>query len=256
MTGAAALRAPADLDDLHRRYLRTRDPGLSRAIVEAHAGLAHRLAGRFANRGESADDLTQIALLGLFKAIEGFDPDRGLRFSTYATPTILGELKRHFRDRGWAVRPPRRVHDLYLNVQNAIDELRQEAGRSPTVPEIATRVHADVGDVLEAIEAGGLRRSSSLDAPLTPDDPRSLVNSLATEDDSLGDVDRRLTLAVIVRRLPDLEQEIVRLRFVDGLTQLEIAQRVGRSQMQISRLLARSLDRLRGWVSEGPVPPT
>jgi len=241
-----------DLVNLHRTYLDKRDPAIGRQLVEAHSGLAHRLAARFSNRGESPDDLTQVAMLGLVKAIDGFDPDRGLRFSTYATPTILGELKRHFRDRGWAVRLPRRVHDLYLTVQHAIDDLAQELGRSPSLPEIAERVCASVDDVIEAIEAGGLRRSASIDARLGPDDERSLSSSLGEEDARLAGVDRNLTLAAVVRRLPDVEQEVVRLRFVEGLTQLEIAQRVGRSQMQVSRLLARSLERLRGWVSEAP----
>jgi len=238
--------------ELHRIYWQTRDPAVACQLVEAHSGLAHRLAGRFANRGEAPDDLGQVAMLGLVKAIEGFDPDRGLRFSTYATPTILGELKRHFRDRGWAVRLPRRVHDLYLNAQHAIDELAQELKRSPTLEEIADRVCASVEDVVEAIEAGGLRRSASIDARVGPDDERSLASSLGEEDADLAGVERNLTLAAVVRHLLDLEQEIVRLRFVEGLTQLEIAERTGRSQMQISRLLARSLDRLRGWVSEGP----
>jgi RNA polymerase sigma-B factor len=241
-----------DIGALHREYLRTRDPALARELVDAHSGLAHRLAARFANRGEAPDDLTQVALLGLVKAIDGFDPERGLRFSTYATPTILGELKRHFRDRGWAVRLPRRVHDLYLNVQHAIDDLSQELWRSPTLEEIAERVDGSVDDVIEAIEAGGLRRSASIDARLGPDDERSLSSSLGQDDPELAGIEHTLTLAAVVRRLPEVEQEIVRLRFVEGLTQMEIAQRVGRSQMQISRLLARSLERLRGWVTEGP----
>src|SRR5438477_1421356 len=236
--------------DLHREYLRTRDPDLCRQVVDAHTGLAHRLAGRFANRGESPDDLTQVAMLGLVKAVQGFDPDRGLRFSTYATPTILGELKRHFRDRGWAVRLPRRVHDLYLVVQGAVDELAQEHSRSPTIPEIAEHVGAEEEDVIEAIDAGGLRRSTSLDVPAGPADGRSLANSIGDDDDGLVDVERRLTLDALLERLPEPEREIVRLRFVDGLTQLEIARRVGRSQMQISRLLARSLGRLRAWVAD------
>jgi RNA polymerase sigma-B factor len=240
------------MDDLHRAYVRTGDPAIARQLIEAHTGLAHRLAGRFANRGEANDDLVQVAMLGLLKSIEGFDPDRGLRFSTYATPTILGELKRHFRDRGWAVRLPRRIHDLYLNVQHSIDELAQELHRSPTIEEIANRVSAPTDDVIEAIEAGGLRRSASIDARLAPDDERSLAASLGHNDPDLDGVERNVTLAAVVRRLPEIEQEIVRLRFVEGLTQLEIAERIGRSQMQISRLLARSLDRLRGWVSEGP----
>src|SRR5947209_16854508 len=238
--------SPSDLGELHREYLRTRDPELARQLVDAHSGLAHRLASRFANRGEAPEDLTQVAMLGLVKAIDGFDPDRGLRFSTYATPTILGELKRHFRDRGWAVRLPRRVHDLYLNVQHAIDDLAQELRRSPTLHEIAERVGVSIEDVIEATEAGGLRRSASIDARVGPDDERSLAASLGEEDPQLACVERNLTLAAVVRRLPEVEQEIVRLRFVEGLTQLEIADRVGRSQMQISRLLARSLDRLRG----------
>jgi len=246
--------APTSPDEIHREYLRTGDPELCRRVVDAHVGLAHRLAARFANRGEAPEDLDQVALLGLVKAVRGFDPDRGLRFSTYATPTILGELKRHFRDRGWAVRPPRRVHDLYLVVQGAVDELAQELGRSPTIPEIAERVGTHEEAVLEAIEAGGLRRSPSLDMRLGPDDERSLANTLGEEDGHLADVERNLTLSALVHRLPELEQEIVRLRFVDGLTQLEIARKVGRSQMQISRLLARSLERLRGWVGESPRP--
>jgi RNA polymerase sigma-B factor len=232
--------------------MRTRNPAIAHHLVEAHSGLAYRLAGRFSNRGEPAEDLTQVAMLGLVKAIDGFDPDRGLRFSTYATPTILGELKRHFRDRGWAVRPPRRVHDLFLNVQHAVDDLAQELRRSPTIPEIAERVCASVDDVVEAIDARALRRSASLDARIGPNDDRSLASSVGGDDPELAGVDRGLTLAAVVNRLPEAEQEIVRLRFVDGLTQLEIAQRVGRSQMQISRLLARSLERLRGWVTEGP----
>ena len=242
--------SPDTRGDLHREYLETRDPALARRLVEAHSGLAHRLAGRFANRGEAPEDLVQVAMLGLVKAIDGFDPDRGLRFSTYATPTILGELKRHFRDRGWAVRLPRRVHDLYLNVQHAIDDLAQELQRSPTLQEVAERVCVSVEDVVEAIEAGGLRRSASIDARLGPEDDRSLASSIGDEDPALAGVDRNLTLAAVVQRLPKIEQEILRLRFVEGLTQLEIAQHVGRSQMQISRLLARTLDRLRGWVAE------
>src|SRR2546421_4282742 len=186
-----------DVAALHRAYLKTRDPVLANRLVEFHCGLAHRLASRFANRGEAPEDLTQVAMLGLVKAIDGFDPDRGLRFSTYATPTILGELKRHFRDRGWAVRLPRRVHDLYLNVQHAIDDLAQELHRSPTLPEIAERVGASVESVVEAIEAGGLRRYASIDARVGPDDERSLASSLGEVDPDLVSVERDLTLAAV-----------------------------------------------------------
>jgi len=253
---ADVLQAPDTLPQLHRNYWESPTDELFQQIVEAHTGLAYRLAQRFSNRGEPVEDLLQVALLGLVKAVQGFDPDRGLRFSTYATPTIVGELKRYFRDRGWAIRLPRRVHDMYLNVQHAVDDLAQEMGHSPTVRQVADRVGATEEEVLEAIEAGGLRRSASLEAQLTPDDPRSLVNLVGDEDRRFDDIDRGLTLAVVVRRLPELEQEIVRLRFADGLTQQEIAKRIGRSQMQVSRLLARSLERLRLWISEGPLPPT
>ena len=257
LTAAAdQLQAPEALRQLHREYWKSPNDDLLQQIVKAHIGLAYRLAQRFSNRGEPVDDLLQVALLGLGKAVQGFDPDRGLRFSTYATPTIIGELKRHFRDRGWAIRLPRRVHDMYLNVQHAVDDLSQETGQSPTVLEVADRVGASQEAVLEAMEAGGLRRSASLEAQLTPDDPRSLVNLVGDEDRRFDDIDRGLTLAGVVRRLPEVEQEIVRMRFAEGLTQQEIAKRIGLSQMQVSRLLARSLERLRAWISEGPLPPT
>jgi RNA polymerase sigma-B factor len=254
VTSATLTRNPDDVRQLHLEYSQSQDAELCRQIVEAHTGLAHRLAQRFSNRGEHADDLLQVAMLGLVKAVQGFEPDRGLRFSTYATPTIIGELKRYFRDRGWAVRLPRRVHDMYLDVQRAVDELSQEMGRSPTVAQVADRVGAGEEAVLEAMEAGGLRRSASLETKLSPDDSRSLENVLGDDDRRFDDVDRSLTLAVLLARLPELEQEIVRLRFGDGLTQLEISERVGRSQMQVSRLLARSLERLRGWMTEGALP--
>jgi len=253
---AAVPQTPEVIRDLHRLYHESPNEDLCRQLVEAHTGLAYRLTQRFANRGEPADDLMQVALLGLVKAVQGFEPDRGLRFSTYATPTIIGELKRYFRDRGWAVRLPRRVHDLYLDVQHAVDDLSQEMGRSPTVSQVAERVGATEEAVIEAMEAGGLRRSTSLEAQLSPDDRRSLANVVGDVDRRFEDVDRGLTLAVVVRRLPEVEQEIVRLRFVEGLTQQEIARRVGRSQMQVSRMLSRSLERLRAWISEGPLPPT
>src|SRR5438270_22051 len=164
-----------ELTALHREYMETRDPELQRRLLDVHSGLAYRVATRFANRGEAMDDLCQVAFLGLVKAINGFDPDRGLRFSTYAMPTILGELKRYFRDRGWAVRLPRRIHDLYLNVQGAVDELTQELGRSPTITDIGERVGVSEEDVVAALEAGGLRRSSSLEATLNAEDSRSLA---------------------------------------------------------------------------------
>src|ERR1700730_3118736 len=150
-----------------REHFETRNPETRNEVLAAYQGLAYSLAARFGQRGEELDDLNQVALIGLLKAIERFDPDRGTELTTFATATIMGELKRHLRDRGWSVRLPRRVHDLHLRSQQAIDELAQELGRSPTMIEISRRVGESVEDVLEAIEAGGLRHSTSLESPVT-----------------------------------------------------------------------------------------
>jgi RNA polymerase sigma-B factor len=215
-------------------------------LVEEHAPLAQFLARRFANRGEPIDDLVQVALVGLLKAVERFDPGRGLQFSTFATPTILGELKRHFRDRGWAVRVPRRVQELHLQLGRIVANLGQEQGRSPTPREVAQRAGVSEEEVLEAMEAGSLYRLVSLDGPATRDDEASeLVAGLGDEDPEFEQIERRAELDVMLGVLPDRERRIVELRFFDGLTQSEIAERVGVSQMHVSRLLARSLEMLR-----------
>ena len=146
-------------------YSQTRDLGLRDEIVEEAQGLAYSLAGRFVGRGEDRDDLNQVALLGLTRAIDRFDPERGIELTTFASVTILGDLKRHFRDHAWTVRPPRRVHDLYLRVQRTLEELTQRLGRSPTMAEMAAALGVTVEDVLEATEAGGLRHLPSIDAP-------------------------------------------------------------------------------------------
>jgi RNA polymerase sigma-B factor len=155
-------------DEIRRtiqQYFETRQPGDRDRVVAAYQGLAYSLAGRFAQRGEELDDLNQVALIGLLKAIDRFDPNRGAELTTFATATILGELKRHLRDRGWSVRLPRRIHDLHLRAQQSIDELTQELGRSPTLDEIGQRLEAAVEDVVEALDAGGLRHNASLEAP-------------------------------------------------------------------------------------------
>ena len=161
-------------DDLRRKFeqfAQSRDPALRNELVTAHLGLAEYLARRFDNRGEPVDDLVQVASVGLVKAVDRFDPERGLEFSTYATPTIVGELKRHFRDKGWAVRVPRRVQELHLRLSPVVAGLGQELGRSPTIAEIARHAGASEEEVLEAIEAGHAYRTTSLDAPVKGDDP-------------------------------------------------------------------------------------
>jgi RNA polymerase sigma-B factor len=239
-----------DKDALMRtfeEFARTRDPATRDRLIEAHLGLAEYLARRFTNRGEPLDDLVQVASLGLVKAVERFDPSRGLEFTTFATPTILGELKRHFRDKGWAVRVPRRVQELHLRISRVIDDLSTELGRSPTVPEIAQRAGTTEDEVIEAIDAGSAYRSASLDAGRGDDDESpSLLGQLGATDPELAGAERRAALEPLISSLPEREQVMLYLRFYEGLTQSEIAKKLGISQMHVSRLLSRSLQELRG----------
>jgi len=235
-------------EELRRKfhtYAVTRDRSLRDDLVTAHMGLAEYLARRFTNRGEPLDDLVQVAALGLLKAVDRFDPDRGLEFSTYATPTIVGELKRHFRDKGWAVRVPRRVQELHLRLGSVVSILSQELGRSPTIGEIAHAAAVSEEEVLEAIEAGHAYRFTSLDAPSGNDDEMSLSTELGAEDQGLIDSEHRVTLSPLIAQFPPRERTILHLRFFEGLTQSEIAARLGISQMHVSRLLARALAQLR-----------
>jgi RNA polymerase sigma-B factor len=229
-------------------YARTGDQELRDEIVASQVGLAEYLARRFKNRGEPIEDLIQVALLGLLKAVERFDPGRGLEFSTFATPTIVGELKRHFRDKGWAVRVPRRVQELHLRMGTVVNSLSQELGRSPTIPEIAQRAEVSIDEVLEAMEAGRAYRFSSIDAPAGDDDDRAqspAAAQLGEADSGLEEVEQRMLLSPLIASLPKREQMIIHLRFFRGMTQSEIASRLGISQMHVSRLLARSLAQLR-----------
>ncbi|HMK96934.1 MAG TPA: SigB/SigF/SigG family RNA polymerase sigma factor [Acidimicrobiales bacterium] len=224
-------------------FAQERDAALREQLVGAHLGLAEYLARRFANRGEALDDLVQVASLGLIKAVDRFDPGRGVEFSTYATHTIVGELKRHFRDKGWAVRAPRRMQELYLRLGKVVASLGQELGRSPTIGELAAEVKVSEEEVLEALEAGQAYRSTSLDAPSDEGEP--LATRIGEEDPSLENAESRATLSPLLAQLPERERLILGLRFFDGLTQSEIASRLGISQMHVSRLLARSVAQLR-----------
>ena len=216
-------------------------------LVERHRGLAVSLAARFAGRGEDMDDLIQVALMALTNAVDRYDPERGTALTTFATATILGELKRHFRDRSWAVRPPRRIHELYLRVQPAIDELHQELGRSPTIAEVAARTGTTEELVVEALEAGSARSAASLDAVGGDGDSySSLAAHLGRLDTAMVDIENRMAVAPLLERLSPRERQIVVFRFFDGMSQSEIATRVGLSQMHVSRLLTRALEKLRG----------
>jgi RNA polymerase sigma-B factor len=221
-------------------------------LVISHLGLAHQLARRFSNRGEAHDDLVQVASLALVRAAERFDPERGVMFSTFAAASMIGELKRHFRDRGWAVRAPRRIQELVLEIGTCVERLNQELGRAPTVAELARAIGAPEVDVLEALEAGQSYRASSLDA--RTGDGQSMAESLGTEDSGFIQVENTSALARAMKSLSPRDRSIVHLRFVDGLTQSEIAARLGVSQMQISRLLAASLRALRTSITQEDGP--
>ncbi len=246
---------PDQREELRRKfneYAGDRDPALRSQLVEGHLGLAEYLARRFSNRGEPLDDLVQVASLGLLKAVDRFEPSRGVEFSTYATHTIVGELKRHFRDKGWAVRAPRRMQELYLRLGKVVSSLSQELGRSPTIPELAAEAQVSEEEVLEALEAGQAYRFSSLDAPGGGDDEDgdSLSAHLGGEDPRLLEAEHRAALSPLIERLAPRDQTILHLRFFVGMTQSEIADQLGISQMHVSRLLARSLNQLRAAASE------
>jgi RNA polymerase sigma-B factor len=205
--------------------------------------LAEALAARFSDRGEPIDDLRQVALVGLLKAVERFDPERGVQFTSFATPTVVGELKRHFRDKGWAVRVPRRVQELHLRLRAIVAMLHQDLGRAPSTSEVAEEAGVRDDDVLEAMEAGSLYRLSSLDAQ-RPDAEEPAIAGLGDDDPELAVADERIAVEKLLEALPERERQIVYLRFFEGMTQAEIAHQIGISQMHVSRLLARSLETL------------
>jgi RNA polymerase sigma-B factor len=220
------------------------DPEIREELIEAHLGLVEYLARRFAGRGEPLDDLVQVATIGLVKAVDRFDPTREVEFSTYATPTIVGELKRHFRDKGWAVRIPRRLQELNLRLGAIVGELSQRSGRSPTIHEIAEAAGTSEEEVLEAMDSAHAYNLVSLDAA-TSDEGLSLLEQLGEKDETLDLLEYRASLAPLLQQLPPRERRMLYLRFFKGLTQSQIAGRLGISQMHVSRLLARTLATLR-----------
>ena len=221
-------------------------------LVAQYIGLVEFLARRFRNRGEPIEDLVQVGTIGLLKAIDRFDLDREVEFSTYATPTVVGELKRHFRDKSWAVRVPRRLQELHLELTKVVGRLGQELGRSPTVAEIAKAAGATEEQVLEGLEIAQAYNFTSLDAPIDNADAgsSSFAYHLGIEDEHLEHLEYRASLAPEMAKLPDRERHILYLRFFKGLTQSEIADSLGISQMHVSRLLNRTLMRLREALEE------
>jgi len=230
--------------ELFARYRATGDLSVRNELVERHRGLAIALARRFNGRGEPLDDLVQVAMLGIMGAVERFDPALGNSFTTFATPTVLGELRRHFRDHTWALKVPRPIKDLHLRVRPAAAELRNELGRSPTVPEIALHLGCGEEKVIEALEVTGAYRPDSIHAHAAGGDGLSLEDQLASDGDPLHTFEVGEMVRSLIARLPEREQTVMQLRFYDELSQSEIAKRVGLSQMHVSRIVRATLERL------------
>lgn len=221
-----------------------RDPTARELLVERFQSLAGYLARRFAGRGEALEDLTQVANIGLLAAIDRFDPSREVRFATYAAATIVGELKRHLRDKAWSVRVPRKLQELGIQVNRTIPALTQELGRSPTVREIARRLDATTEEIVEAMDAARAFSAASLDEPLR-DTGTTAADTLRDPDGSIELTEQWASVAPAVRGLPERERHVLFLRFFKGLTQTEIANEIGVSQMHVSRILSQTLATLR-----------
>jgi RNA polymerase sigma-B factor len=224
---------------------------LRHELVTGHLPVAEHIARRFAHRGEAGEDLVQVATVGLINAVDRFDPERGTDFLSFAVPTVMGEIRRYFRDSSWSVRVPRRLKELHLAITAAGNELSQQLGRAPTPSEIATRLGMSKDEIYEGLEAGNAYHSVSLDDMLTQDsDNTSLGEMLGEPDSAMEGVENHESLLPLVRELPERERTILLLRFFGNLTQTQIAEKIGISQMHVSRLLARTLQKLRDGLLE------
>jgi RNA polymerase sigma-B factor len=237
---------------LWRKFARDRDAATREELVRRNMPFAKRLALRYRGASESFDDLLQVANLGLLNAVDRFDPERGIPFTAFASPTILGELKRHFRDRVWTVRVPRGLHDRMAEVDKAITELTKELQRSPSVGEIAELLEVDQTDVLEVMEANHNRRPLSLDRPAGAEDSEESPPTewIGSEDEAFELVEGRIALDAALPHLDDRERLVLRLRFAEDMTQSQIAEHIGHSQMHVSRILRRALSRIREQIRE------
>ena len=221
-------------------------------LVRLHLPLVEHCARRFRNRGEPFEDLVQVGTIGLIKSVDRFDTERGVEFSTYATPTIIGEIKRYFRDKGWAIRVPRRLQELRMQISSATAELTQGLGRAPTPSELATAIGCSVDEVIEGIESSNAYSTLSLDAgDSTEDGSMSMLDTMGVDDVGLEHVELRESLKPLLESLPAREKNILMLRFFKNMTQSQIAAEVGVSQMHISRLLNKTLEHLRVSLVDG-----
>jgi RNA polymerase sigma-B factor len=242
--------------ELLRRYHEQGDLSAREQLIEQYMSLVRSLARRYSYRGEQLEDLVQIGAIGLIKAIDRFDLDRGVELTTYATPNIIGEIKRHFRDKGWAVRVPRGLQELNVQLSKLVESLTVEHGRSPTIPELAKAAGVEEEEVLEALESGRAYSSLSLSSGGTQDNGEELdpLESIGTEEHQYEVSEDRAVLAPGFRVLDARERMILHLRFFEGLTQSQIAQQVGISQMHVSRLIRRSLEKIREEINADEAP--
>lgn len=230
---------------LLRRYHEEGDTGAREELIERHLPLVRSLARRYAGRGEALEDIEQVGAIGLIKAIDRFELDRDVSLATYATPNVVGEIKRHFRDKGWAIRVPRALQELNASMSGAIERLTVKLSRSPSIDEIAEELKASPEDVLEAMEVGSAYTTVSLSAGPGAEDELDPLETIGREDEEFERSEDRAALAPALRHLPAREREILRMRFQDGLPQTQIAKRVGLSQMHVSRLIRKSLAAMR-----------
>jgi RNA polymerase sigma-B factor len=240
--------------ELLRRYHHDGDVEARERLIEQYLPLVRSLARRYSYRGEQLEDLVQVGCIGLIKAIDRFDVDRGVELTTYATPNIIGEIKRHFRDKGWSIRVPRGLQELNVKLSKLIEELTVQLERSPTIPELAKAASVEEEEVLEALETGQAYSTLSLSAPSSGDDNEDLdpLESLGELEPEYEVSEDRAVLAPGLRVLDERERKILHLRFYDGLTQSQIAQQVGISQMHVSRLIRRSLEKMREEIAADP----
>ncbi|HEY1359681.1 MAG TPA: SigB/SigF/SigG family RNA polymerase sigma factor [Thermoleophilaceae bacterium] len=231
--------------ELLRRYHEGGDTGAREALIERHLPLVRSLARRYAGRGESLEDIEQVGAIGLIKAIDRFELEREVSLATYATPNVVGEIKRHFRDKGWAIRVPRALQELNASMSGAIERLTVKLSRSPSIAEIAGELETTPEQVLEALEVGSAYSTVSLSGGPSGEEELDPLETIGEEDEGFARSEDRAALAPALMRLPPREREILRMRFEEGLPQTQIAQRVGLSQMHVSRLIRKSLAEMR-----------
>jgi RNA polymerase sigma-B factor len=235
--------------ELLRRYHQEGDRGAREELVERHLPLVRALARRYAGRGEALEDIEQVGAIGLLKAIDRYELSREVALTTYATPNVVGEIKRHFRDKGWAIRIPRGLQELNAKMSSTIERLTSTLGRSPSIAEIAKELETTPEQVLEALEAGSAYAPVSLSAGPGTEGELDPMETIGVEDTNYERTEQRASLEPALEALPDREREILRMRFDEGLTQTQIAERVGVSQMHVSRLIRKSLARMRAELS-------